>query len=247
MYIMDKPKSVKIFDVEKLETPCERLRKTKIYKKSKTNINIDIVKVYEKCKQIVIEAGFEHEIEWQKSIDINQLTETIFIREHAWVTLTTGFKEKIIRNLFQNLSDIFYNWESADIIVKNENICREKALQIFANKNKINAIIQTSNIISKQGFQVIKKLILENPINTLRKFPYIGNITYFHLAKNIGIPLAKPDRHLTRIATSLNFIDVQTFCSYVSRKTGDSIPVVDIVLWRYATITENYETDLVKV
>jgi hypothetical protein len=90
-------------------------------------------------------------------------------------------------------------------------------------------------------------LIAENPEETLRKFPYVGPITYFHLAKNIGLPVAKPDRHLSRLANQFNFFDVQTLCDYLSEETGDSIPVVDIVLWRYATITKDFVTKFVQL
>lgn len=72
------------------------------------------------------------------------------------------------------------------------------------------------------------------------EFPYIGPITYFHLAKNIGVHVAKPDRHLSRLVKELNISSVQTLCSYIGERTGDTIPVVDIVLWRYATITEDF-------
>ncbi|MCL4328727.1 MAG: hypothetical protein M1410_04010 [Candidatus Thermoplasmatota archaeon] len=83
-------------------------------------------------------------------------------------------------------------------------------------------------------------MIIRNPFETLREFPYIGPVTYYHLAKNIGIPVAKPDRHLSRLASRSGFRDVQEFCEFLSRKTGDRIQVIDIVLWRYATITKDY-------
>ena len=65
-------------------------------------------------------------------------------------------------------------------------------------------------------------------------------MTAYHLAKNIGLPVAKPNRHLIRIAQMEKYSDVQTLCGDISKLSGDSIPVVDIVLWRYATIERNY-------
>ena len=52
--------------------------------------------------------------------------------------------------------------------------------------------------------------------------------------------VAKPDRHLTRIANRAGYTEVQKFCIEISRLSGDSIPVVDIVLWRFATIESDY-------
>ena len=74
----------------------------------------------------------------------------------------------------------------------------------------------------------------------LKSLPYIGPVTCYHLAKNIGLQVAKPDRHLTRLANHTGYNDVQLFCEDISRQTGDSIPAVDIVLWRFASITEGY-------
>ena len=60
------------------------------------------------------------------------------------------------------------------------------------------------------------------------------------MAKNIGIQVAKPDRHLVRMAKAAGYSDVQLFCRTISQLSGDSIPVVDIVLWRFATIEKDY-------
>lgn len=222
---------------------CSSVESSKFNGEDHDSLNFDglnVVEGYKRCKKLVIEAGFKAEIEWQSTVSIEDLTESTFLREHAWVTLSAGMKEKVIRNLFQRFSRIFYNWKSADLITKNEELCKDSALTIFANYTKINAILQTSHIVSYNGFDIIKKLIIENPEKVLMEFPYIGPVTYYHLAKNIGVQVAKPDRHLSRLVNELNFSNVQTLCRYIGERTGDSIPVVDIVLWRYATITEDF-------
>lgn len=194
---------------------------------------------YKKCKEIVINAGFKGEIIWQDSVKLSQLTERVFLQEYAWVTLSSGMREQVVRNIFERLAKVFFNWKSAKIISENVIACRQSALEIFGNKNKINAILTTSHIISEFEFPRFKKLIMTNPYETLSELPYIGPITYFHLAKNIGIQVAKPDRHLSRLADILGFQNAQELCSFISVKTGDSIPVIDIVLWRYANITKD--------
>jgi len=55
------------------------------------------------------------------------------------------------------------------------------------------------------GFDVYKRAVLQDPVPTLRSFPYIGGVTAFHLAKNLGADLAKPDRHLSRLAAAQGF------------------------------------------
>ena len=70
-----------------------------------------------------------------------------------------------------------------------------------------------------------------------RDFLSFGPITSVHLSKNIGLPLAKPDRHLVRLANDFGYESAEELCEQISSLVGDSVAVVDVVLWRYATIT----------
>ena len=94
--------------------------------------------------------------------------------------------------------------------------------------------------VANTGFEALKIRIANNPLEVLQEYPYIGPVTSYHLAKNLGFSLAKPDRHLNRIAQTIGYSDVQSLCNDISSESGDSIPVVDIVLWRYATLRPDY-------
>ena len=200
----------------------------------------NLVSKYQFAKQIVCDEGFIDEIKWQENVCFNNLDESIFLKELAWVILSTGMKEQIIRKNFQKISICFFNWKSVKKIVANKKKCYHTAIKIFRNHRKITAIIQSCNMINDIGFNKLKRRILKNPIDTLKIFPFIGSVTVFHLAKNIGVCVAKPDRHLVRIAEKEGYDDVQYFCKLVADLSGDSIPVVDIVFWRFANLTDDY-------
>jgi hypothetical protein len=87
---------------------------------------------------------------------------------------------------------------------------------------------------------VVREEILKDPLGCLIAFPFIGPTTVFHLAKNIGVRVAKPDRHLMRLASASGFDDVQTFCGCISDFLGEDIRKIDSVLWRFATIHSDY-------
>lgn len=195
---------------------------------------------YEFVKSIVIDEGFHDEIIWQSELVFDNIDESKFLREIAWVILTCGMKESIIRRRFEDLSYCFYDWVSAQRIVKNKQECASKALKIFNNPAKISAIVNAATIIEKKGFSKLKQNIQQHQIQGLQQFDFIGPVTAFHLAKNIGLPVAKPDRHLIRIAEHENYSDVQKFCSDIAMMSGDPISVVDIVFWRFATIESDY-------
>jgi hypothetical protein len=67
------------------------------------------------------------------------------------------------------------------------------------------------------------------PAGTL---PYVGPVTWRHLAKNLGAPVAKTDRHLVRLAAGRPSVDVM--CDEIGRWLGEPVAVVDIVLWRWS-------------
>jgi hypothetical protein len=201
----------------------------------------DILRIkYQFARTIVIDEGYQNEIDWQSHLSFKDLNESSFIREIAWVILTCGMKESIIRDRFDAISNCFFNWTSVKKIALNKEKCISEALKIFNNEAKMNAISNAAEKIYGSGFVLIKKKIKNDPMGSLREFDYIGPVTMYHLAKNIGLPVAKPDRHLVRIAQMENYQDVQTFCQDVSKLSGDSIPVVDLVYWRYATLERNY-------
>jgi hypothetical protein len=195
---------------------------------------------YQFAKTIVQYEGFRDEILWQTNIRFENLNETTFLQEIAWVILASGMKESIIRNRFEALSNCFYDWSSAKKIIFNREKCKSSALKIFNNEQKISAILNAADQVNSIGFEKLKKKIISNPISFLQTFDYIGPITVYHLAKNIGLPVAKPDRHLVKIAQQENYCDVQSFCGEISRLSGDPVPVVDIVFWRFATIDNDY-------
>lgn len=65
----------------------------------------------------------------------------------------------------------------------------------------------------------------------LRTLPWIGPVTAYHLAKNLGADVAKPDLHLTRLAAR-DHTTPQQLCGRLARQTGYRIATIDTVLWR---------------
>jgi hypothetical protein len=195
---------------------------------------------YAAIKNFVLSSGYKQEIEWQASRRYEDLSEPDFLREMAWVVLASGMKEKVIRQKFPAISEAFVAFSSAKTIAENRDKCIADALMVFGHTGKILAIADGAAKVDREGFDHIKARILTSPIKVLQEFGFIGPITVYHLAKNIGLPVAKPDRHLVRIAAVCGYSEVQKFCKQLSESSGDSVPVVDIVLWRYATLCPDY-------
>jgi hypothetical protein len=144
-----------------------------------------------------------------------------------------GFRESTVRRLFGSVSVCFWDWYSAQDIVARRDTCVRAASMVFGNARKLEAICDIANIVARRSFKRIKKELLDDPIPLLREMPFVGPVTVYHLAKNLGFNYAKEDRHLARLALFFGFQSASALCEHLSSKSGDRVATVDLVLWRF--------------
>ena len=204
---------------------------------------VELREMYGDFREFVVRSGYEGELDWQGSLEFEAITEVDFLRETAWVVLSAGFKESIVRSIFPALSEAFLDWGSAREIVEAKALCRQEALAVFASTAKIDAIIAIAQTVDRVGFGVVKAHIRDGQTEYLQQFPFIGPVTRFHLGKNLGLNVVKPDRHLVRLARVTGHDSPHELCSRIARATGEPVAVVDTVLWRYATLRRDYEEE----
>jgi len=192
------------------------------------------------AKEAVIKQGYVAEIDWQESVSFNEISETEFLREAAWVILSSGMREVIIRKKFPEVSSAFFEWECSRKIVFQREKCRNAALSCFNNPRKIDAILKIAVHVFIEGFHSVRESIRNEGVDYIMRLPFMGPVTSYHFAKNIGFPVAKPDRHLKRIAKRIGYSSPQSMCSDIAKLIGENPAVVDLVIWRYATLHSNY-------
>lgn len=71
----------------------------------------------------------------------------------------------------------------------------------------------------------------DDKVGQLRELPYIGEVTSYHLAKNLGADVAKPDVHLERLARR-EATTSQALCDRLARESGLRAATIDTILWR---------------
>ena len=180
---------------------------------------MDLIKIYNNMKEIVLKEGYQHEIEWVKNIP-KEPSKEVFFTEYVWVVCSSGMKNSIARKIFNN----FCNNEDLNF-------------QAIKHPHKKKAIKQ---VFKRLDFYYEHFKKSKNKLMFLKNLPHIGDITKYHLARNLGINVAKPDRHLKRISNLFDFNNVQDFCNEISQSTDDSIATIDLIIWRYATLVPNY-------
>lgn len=172
---------------------------------------------YEKLKQKIITAGYSEEIAWAASLKPCD-NANLFALEAIWVILNSGMKNQIARIIEQRIYHALANNQPIN--------------SAFGHKGKVKAIeyILDNKLELFAAFQDA-----EDKLKFLKSLPYIGNITKYHLAKNLGIDVVKPDRHLTRIAEKENKTPDE-LCKEILDLTGDTLATVDTVIWRAANL-----------
>ena len=193
----------------------------------------ELIGHYLQAKDWIDRSPFVRELEWQNTVRLTNLTETEFLIQYAWVVLNSGFREAVVRRHFSYISLCFCDWESASAVVKNSEVCIACASSVFRHTRKLKALVEVASAIELEGFKSFYERIKVDAISELEKLPYIGAVTKFHLAKNLGLDVAKPDRHLLRVASRFGYKDVQQMCREIFDFCGDKIAVADLVLWRF--------------
>ena len=152
------------------------------------------------AKEVVIQEGYTDEIDWQQQVTLSESSEYDFLRDGAWVILSSGMREAVIRKKFPEIEKAFLNFQNATTIVNHSAECKEIALKVFGHEAKINAIVSLASRIAIEGIDSVKTSVEHYGVGYLQSFDFIGPATSHHLAKNLGLNVPKPDRHLCRVA-----------------------------------------------
>lgn len=178
------------------------------------------LETYQQVKQSIIDKGFEEDIHWAEHIKPPE-DAWHFAREYVFVVCNSGMKFQIAVKIFERVMEALTQ--------------RRSVATVFGHKGKAAAITKVWR--NRQNYFdtfKVQPTVLDK-LAYLRSLPWIGDITKYHLAKNLGVDCAKPDRHLVRIAERYG-TETHALCAHLARLSGDRVATVDVVLWRAAAI-----------
>lgn len=194
----------------------------------------EVLRRYLKAKRTVIEAGFASEINWQSSQVLSDVTGESFFREATWVVLNAGMSEAVIRRIFPKVDRALHGFKPWAIAQDTES--EERLLAVFAHRRKAAAIVEIASQVYDLGDTALRRALDSDALGFLQSLPYMGPATSRHLAKNLGCRVAKPDRHLIRLASRLYRSGPDELCEEISLLLDDPVQVVDVVLWRWSVL-----------
>lgn len=157
--------------------------------------------------------GYGPIIEWSETIapapDANE-----FARRAIYVICNSGMKNSVAIGIYERCIGA----------LRAEGSCAAA----FGHPGKRAAIdhIWTNREVFFEGYRTSA-----DPIEFLQTLPWVGGITAYHLAKNLGVDVPKPDIHLERLAQRDGTTTFK-LCRRLARESGYRIATIDTILWR---------------
>ena len=178
----------------------------------------DLMQFFYTAYAYVVDAGYKHEIYWCDRVRFETTTIDDFFREYVWAVLNAGMREQAARSIFQK-----YMETMDTTTIRHEG--KRKAIEHVLDNCKV----YYDQLLSS-----------DDKIEWFASLSWIGHITKYHLARNLGIDAVKPDRHLVRLAEQFGYETPLKMCEAIHEETSERIGVVDVILWRYCNLRPNY-------
>ncbi len=153
------------------------------------------------------------DIGWAENIQPPRDAEA-FALETIFVICNSGMRFTVAQKIFDRVKRALQAGNSAS--------------DVFGHKAKAAAI----DTIWQTRAQLYRDFMdSEDRMAFLRAIPWIGPTTVFHLGKNFGEQVAKPDVHLVRLG-KLWGKEPQALCEDLAAMTGYRVATIDTLLWR---------------
>lgn len=169
------------------------------------------------AERAVRAAGYAGDIEWSEGCT-EPTSADEFASEAIFVICNSGMRFTVAQGIFNRIMPRLTSGGSSS--------------EVFGHKGKCGAI---DHIWAERERLLDEYRAAPDKLAFCESLPFIGGITKYHLAKNFGADVAKPDVHLQRLAAAEG-TTAQALCERLAEQTGYRIATVDVVLWRACAI-----------
>lgn len=172
---------------------------------------------FARLEATICAAGYAGDIEWSERVSAPSDADE-FAGEAIFVICNSGMRFTVAQGIFDRVMPRLWN--------------RGSAHEVFGHKGKCGAI----DFIWNERERLFKEyLAATDKLAFCESLPWIGGITKYHLAKNFGADVAKPDVHLQRLA-DWEGTTPQALCDRLAKESGYRASTVDLILWRACAI-----------
>jgi hypothetical protein len=175
------------------------------------------------------------QVDYYRRITSADVDPVRFWYEYIWCVYAGGFSARVLAMKWPELSDAYGDWGGLT------SAQRERVLAIIRRPDKFEACLKVAQMM--QGGQRLhpeswwggfKAVYLSTP-KRMQGLPFIGPVTSYHLARNLGHEAVKPDLHLVRLAAHYGFHTPLDLCTFLAEQRGERVGVIDLVLFHAAS------------
>jgi hypothetical protein len=155
------------------------------------------------------------DVEWSESVKEPD-DAVAFARETIYVICNSGMRFTVARKIFDKVVTALDDGQSSSAV--------------FGHKGKTGAI---DRVWKDRDAMLAEYLASADKLAYLAGIPWIGGITKYHLGKNFGLQMVKPDVHLQRLA-DIHGMTPTELCQAALAQSGLSykIATADTLIWR---------------
>lgn len=182
------------------------------------------------------EECYSDQLYYYRVLRFEKVSAKDFWNEYIWCVYTSGFNARVVSKQFFDLLKAYNSW----MTLATQNRWLEVA-RINRNAAKYQAIRRTAELMHRyettpqaDWWQQFKHDYLETP-ELMRQLPFIGSVTCYHLARNLGLDAVKPDLHLVRLSDHFEWPDPLSMCMFLAGLYNERPGVVDLILWYAAS------------
>lgn len=163
------------------------------------------------------------DIAWSESVEPPKDADA-FASEAIFVICNSGMKNTVARQIYNRVQDALDTGTPVLDVFKH--VGKAAAIEtIWRDREALYARL-LAIVLTNDGVDAGDRLL-----DFCESLPWIGGITKYHLAKNFGADVAKPDVHLKRLAEREG-CTAHALCERLAIATAWRIATVDLLLWR---------------
>lgn len=170
---------------------------------------------FRQIEAVLASGSFEQIVAWSESIPPPKNCR-VFAREAIYVICNSGMSVTVANPIY---------WRCVRALNRGKS-----AGSVFGHTGKVKAIDWIWSH-RRQKFTEWRRLADdEERVRFCGELPWIGRVTKYHLAKNLGVDVVKPDVHLERLAYAEGLTALQ-LCQRLASETGYRVATIDTILW----------------
>jgi len=190
---------------------------------------LETLEFFDKALETIVRAGYKHEIDYVETRKLSNITPEYFLSEYVFVALSAGMRNQVVQLIFKTFVDSGYK------------------TTVIGHPSKRRAI-ETAMLEYKTWFNRLKSCSDWVQIHEyLQSLPWIGKVTVYHLMRNLGIDVVKPDRWLVRLAKHFKFESPHKMCEYIASQRPYRIGTVDVIVWRMCNAYPSIVRDMLSM